>query len=165
MDRRGISRSLLDGEPRALHLPTMPATLSSKAGFRASKMADKRDLAKLNEQPLPSLGTDINERDSINILFEDFWAKLMALLQPTELSKTELMRCTDQAEGKPGKLPRDNLAPLTTTPQTRGPTALRASRVKPQGGQPHQWRVAKRKSQRREKNTHRTNPNRQNPEP
>ncbi|CAH2330452.1 Hypothetical predicted protein, partial [Pelobates cultripes] len=52
-------------------------------------MVDSPDSAMLHEQPPIRRGADTKARDSINIIFDWFWAKLLARLQSIEPSHTE----------------------------------------------------------------------------
>ncbi|CAH2273359.1 Hypothetical predicted protein [Pelobates cultripes] len=89
---------------------------------------------------------DLNTRDSLNAIFDRFWARLQARTQSAASKQTPL---TDQAcsTGRPGIPLKGITLYLTLAPRTRRLPGLRALRVQTHRYRPHKRRAAKKTRQ------------------
>ncbi|CAH2313097.1 Hypothetical predicted protein [Pelobates cultripes] len=124
---------------------TGSATSLSIVETGAYKMADLSDTTVSDKRLQRYVVEDTRDhaRDSLTIIFDRFWAKLKARLQPEV--PCQKMPTRDRANG--GWTPESPSQGKTKThvsnSHVQGPPGLRATRGTPQKGRPHRQRAAK----------------------
>ncbi|CAH2220531.1 Hypothetical predicted protein [Pelobates cultripes] len=68
-------------------------------------MADATVQTAQDEQQLTRVGMDTHVKDSIELIFDHFWAKLQVHLQPAGPYRMKPAKNAAQAEGRPGIKP------------------------------------------------------------
>ncbi|CAH2282742.1 Hypothetical predicted protein [Pelobates cultripes] len=113
-------------------------------------MADALDPAQQamwQRQPTLS-GTNDAVKDTIGDIFDRFWAKLLARLQPATTTRVPPAQDTACGERRPGTFLQGTLLTQDTDSSTNGPPGQRATGGAPHRCRPHRQRTVKQKPQR-----------------
>ncbi|CAH2320557.1 Hypothetical predicted protein [Pelobates cultripes] len=108
-------------------------------------MADHSDATVSDKRQRPPDAEDTGDRakDPITIIFDRFWAKLRACLQPAVPYQTSPIRVRANGGREHGSPPQGNFKTLASNPYILGPPELRARRGVPQRRRPHKRREAR----------------------